>query len=74
MSHLSFSQRAPVIPAPHWTPAALPRVTATAGPITAERRVTSVLLVTMVTQAARVRRRTIILPQIPARRKIMATP
>lgn len=54
LPHFLFSQCAPVILAPHWTPAALRQVTATAGPITAGRRVTSVLLVTMVTQAAHV--------------------
>ncbi len=54
MSHFLFSQCAAVILALHWTPAALHQVTATASPITAERHVTSVLLVTMVTQAAHV--------------------
>jgi len=54
MSHLLFSQSAPVILAPHWTPAALRQVTATASPTTAETRVTSALLVTMLTQAAHV--------------------
>ena len=49
-----FSQCAPVILAPHWTPAAPRRVTATAGPITAARHVTSVLLVNTVTPAAHV--------------------
>ncbi|KAM7405319.1 hypothetical protein PAMP_012591 [Pampus punctatissimus] len=43
---------APVILAPHRTPAALHQVTATAGPITAEHHVTSVHPVTTVTRAA----------------------
>lgn len=40
--------------APHWTPAAPHRDTATAGPTTAARHVTSVPLVTTVTPAAHV--------------------
>ena len=55
-SRFSFSQSAPVILAPHWTPAAPPQVTATAGPTTAEPHASSVLLVTTVTQPAPVSR------------------
>lgn len=47
-------QSAPVTLALRSTPAAAPRVTVIAGPTTAERHVTSVLLVTMVTPAAHV--------------------
>lgn len=55
-SLLLCGQCAPVILAPHWTPAALHQVTATVDPITVEQHVTSVPLVTMVTQAAHVSR------------------
>ena len=66
LPHSLFSQCAPVILASRWTPAAQPRATATAGPITAERRVTSVLPVTTATRAAHVSRRASAMPQIPA--------